>query len=164
MNTQTITRPPTQRQMDVLRVASEFTAAHGYPPTTREIGDALGITTAPVWAHLKELERKGYVQREHSGVARSLRITEEGAEVMREQNGRTYYVAMTDDTEVVCRTLGGGTDAFVKLALKGSASLARFRLRLRDMDALITDHTAAFRKMTPDKVLRLAGCEYHGGV
>lgn len=52
------------RQRDALRVIVEFVRTHGYPPTVREIGEALGISSsASVQSLLSALERKQYVAR-----------------------------------------------------------------------------------------------------
>lgn len=55
----------TERQAEVLEFISEHIADTGFPPTIREIGDRLGISsTNGVNDHLKALERKGYLTRE----------------------------------------------------------------------------------------------------
>jgi len=61
----------TPRQREVLDWVKTFIRDHGMPPTVREIGDALDIKSSSVFHLLKELERKGYVERVGRG-ARSL--------------------------------------------------------------------------------------------
>jgi len=57
-------QPLTPRQQQVLNVIEAKIAGEGFPPTIREIGDRLGISsTNGVNDHLKALERKGYLQR-----------------------------------------------------------------------------------------------------
>ena len=57
----------TKRQGTVLEVIARHIEEMGYPPTIRELGDALGIrSTNGVNDHLKALERKGYLTREDS--------------------------------------------------------------------------------------------------
>lgn len=54
----------TQRQTMVLDFIVEHTAARGYPPSLREIGSHMGITsTNGVNDHLRALERKGAIVR-----------------------------------------------------------------------------------------------------
>lgn len=53
----------TPRQREVLDWVKTFIRDHGMPPTVREIGDALDIKSSSVFHLLKELERKGYVER-----------------------------------------------------------------------------------------------------
>lgn len=55
----------TDRQLEVLRFIASQIEDHGYPPTIREIGEALDIrSTNGVNDHLKALERKGYLSRD----------------------------------------------------------------------------------------------------
>jgi repressor LexA len=57
----------TERQRAVLEYIQRSTEDSGYPPTIREIGEALGIrSTNGVNDHLKALERKGVLQRDTS--------------------------------------------------------------------------------------------------
>ena len=68
----------TDRQLEVLRCIRERLEATGYPPTIRELGDALSIrSTNGVNDHLKALERKGYVERGTSK-SRALTLTDAG--------------------------------------------------------------------------------------
>lgn len=54
----------TGRQLAVLRVIEHHRRKKGYPPTIREIGDAMGITsTQGVDQHLAALERKKLLTR-----------------------------------------------------------------------------------------------------
>jgi len=55
---------PTDRQQELIDFIDRFTARQGYPPTIREMGAALGITsTNGVRVMLTSLERKGIIQR-----------------------------------------------------------------------------------------------------
>jgi repressor LexA len=55
----------TDRQLEVLRFIAREIEERGYPPTIREIGEALDIrSTNGVNDHLKALERKGYLSRD----------------------------------------------------------------------------------------------------
>lgn len=67
------------RQRDVLDFIQASLSGAGTPPTYREIGDALGITsTNGVADHVKALIRKGYLRRAKPGVsvARGLVLTQ----------------------------------------------------------------------------------------
>jgi repressor LexA len=56
---------PTDRQLEVLRFIAKEIEERGYPPTIREIGEALDIrSTNGVNDHLKALERKGFLSRD----------------------------------------------------------------------------------------------------
>jgi repressor LexA len=55
----------TARQRKVLRVIREWVEKYGYPPSVREIGDAVGLqSTSSVHHQLRTLERKGYLRRD----------------------------------------------------------------------------------------------------
>ncbi|MCV7032555.1 transcriptional repressor LexA [Mycobacterium sherrisii] len=55
----------TQRQRTILNVIRESVTSRGYPPSIREIGDAVGLTSTSSVAHqLRTLERKGYLRRD----------------------------------------------------------------------------------------------------
>jgi repressor LexA len=59
------TLPPRQRA--VLEVIRAWLERVGYPPSVREIGEAVGLTsTSSVAYQLKALERKGYLRRDHN--------------------------------------------------------------------------------------------------
>ncbi len=64
-------RPPrpesslTERQRTILEVIRASVTSRGYPPSIREIGDAVGLTSTSSVAHqLRTLERKGYLRRD----------------------------------------------------------------------------------------------------
>jgi len=55
----------TQRQRRILEVIREAVDRQGYPPSVREIGQAVGLTSTSSVAHqLTTLERKGYIRRD----------------------------------------------------------------------------------------------------
>jgi len=53
------------RQLEILNYIKEKIALKGYPPSVREIGEAVGLTSSStVHTHLNALERKGYIRRD----------------------------------------------------------------------------------------------------
>ncbi|WP_197381114.1 transcriptional repressor LexA [Mycolicibacterium mengxianglii] len=55
----------TERQRTILEVIRASVTTRGYPPSIREIGDAVGLTSTSSVAHqLRTLERKGYLRRD----------------------------------------------------------------------------------------------------
>ncbi|MGH3941711.1 MAG: transcriptional repressor LexA [Pseudonocardiaceae bacterium] len=55
----------TPRQRRVLEVIRDWVVRLGYPPSVREIGEAVGLTSTSSVAHqLRALERKGYLRRD----------------------------------------------------------------------------------------------------
>lgn len=55
----------TSRQKDILDVIMKEIATKGYPPTVREIGANLGLSSpATIHFHLKKIEQKGYIRQD----------------------------------------------------------------------------------------------------
>jgi repressor LexA len=55
----------TERQRRILEVIRQFTAERGYPPSVREIGERVGLSSSStIHAHLKTLERRGLISRD----------------------------------------------------------------------------------------------------
>jgi len=55
----------TARQREVLEIIEQHMREHGYPPSVREIGEAVGLTSpSTVHAHLAALQRRGYLRRD----------------------------------------------------------------------------------------------------
>lgn len=55
----------TSRQQQVLEYIDAAVRTHGYPPSVREIGKAVGLSSSStVHAHLAVLEEKGYLRRD----------------------------------------------------------------------------------------------------
>ena len=57
----------TGRQQEIWDFVVEYVDRHGYPPTVREIGEAVGLASpSTVHAHLAQLQDKGYLKRDTS--------------------------------------------------------------------------------------------------
>lgn len=55
----------TEKQMQILEYIKNEILSSGYPPTVREICDAVGLkSTSSVFAHLEKLENNGYIRRD----------------------------------------------------------------------------------------------------
>ena len=55
----------TKRQQEIYEFIKQHTAAHGYPPTVRDIGKAVGLaSSSTVHAHLANLEKAGLLRRD----------------------------------------------------------------------------------------------------
>jgi repressor LexA len=58
-------KPATERQQRILEVIRTFTHERGYPPSVREIGERVGLSSSStIHAHLKALERRGLISRD----------------------------------------------------------------------------------------------------
>src|SRR4051812_9111906 len=57
----------TKRQQEIFDFIKRYAAEHGYPPTVRDIGKAVGLaSSSTVHAHLANLERLGMLRRDPS--------------------------------------------------------------------------------------------------
>lgn len=57
----------TTRQEEILNFIKSFIVSNGYPPTVREIGAALGLSSpATIHSHLNNLETKGFIKKDSS--------------------------------------------------------------------------------------------------
>jgi repressor LexA len=67
----------TSRQQDVLEYIKTSVRTRGYPPSVREIGKAVGLSsTSTVHGHLAKLEEKGFIRRDATK-PRTIEITDE---------------------------------------------------------------------------------------
>ncbi len=66
----------TERQRQILDFLTSYLDGHGYPPTVREIGEAVGLASpSTVHAHLANLERAGLIKRDPTK-PRALELTD----------------------------------------------------------------------------------------
>jgi repressor LexA len=55
----------TKRQQEIFEFIKQYSGRHGYPPTVRDIGKAIGLTSSStVHAHLANLEKLGLFRRD----------------------------------------------------------------------------------------------------
>jgi repressor LexA len=88
----------TWRQRKVLQVIRDSVQKRGYPPSMREIGEAVGLTsTSSVSYQLSTLQRKGYLHRD-VGRPRTVEVRLPGHPAIRpEQNGKESDAEITTD-------------------------------------------------------------------
>jgi repressor LexA len=56
---------PTPRQREILEMIESYLREHGYPPSVRDIGEAVGLSSpSTVHSHLQTLQRLGFLQRD----------------------------------------------------------------------------------------------------
>lgn len=86
----------TDQQQRVLDFVARFVGDHGFPPTLREIGGALGLANvSAVQGHLAALEKKGYITKEPDK-ARSIRAVHPPSAVS-EFKRKLHEVFRTDE-------------------------------------------------------------------
>jgi repressor LexA len=77
------------RQREIFDFVVKYANKHGYPPTVREIGEAVGLASpSTVHAHLANLERAGYLRRDPTK-PRALEVVGRGREPMAVPAGPT---------------------------------------------------------------------------
>src|SRR3954467_6908541 len=78
----------TGRQQEIWAFLVDYVDRHGYPPTVREIGEAVGLASpSTVHAHLANLERAGLLKR-FTGKPRALDLSGRREPVKREEPQR----------------------------------------------------------------------------
>ena len=89
-------KPLTSQQRTVLTFVTGFAEEHGFPPTLREIGDAIGLVNVnAVRGHLAALEKKGYITKAPDK-ARSIQIVSSPSIASRIKR-KLHKFARTDD-------------------------------------------------------------------
>ena len=54
----------TKRQQEILVFIKKFIVSNGYPPTIREIGENIGVSSSvTVHSHVQKLVDKGYIKK-----------------------------------------------------------------------------------------------------
>lgn len=72
------------KQIQVLRFIHEAQSTNGFPPTVREIGEAVGLSSSStIHGHIERLVKKGYLLKDASKPrARAIEITDAGLEML----------------------------------------------------------------------------------
>jgi len=123
------------RQRQILHSILQHTEAHGYPPTVREIGEAVGLSSSStVHAHLRTLENAGLICRD-AVLTRAIRVVAGNADQIKPKRvsnlpvlGRVAagnpILASQDieDTYPVPREFLAGGDGFM-LKVKGESMI-----------------------------------------
>jgi repressor LexA len=73
----------TKRQQEIFDFIKRYSAKHGYPPTVRDIGKAVGLaSSSTVHAHLANLEKLGLLRRDPSK-PRAIELLDRAVETVR---------------------------------------------------------------------------------
>ena len=85
-----------KREKDILSFIEKQIKQNGYPPSVREIGKAVGLSsTATVHGYLTKLEQKGYIKKENQK-GRTLRLlkgTKNKNQTEIKENGKNFYTS-----------------------------------------------------------------------
>ncbi len=124
-----------QRQKQILQYIIQHTDMHGYPPTVREIGKAVNLSSSStVHSHLKALEQAGLIYRD-AVLTRAIRVVESNAEPYKPKKiasipvlGRVaagqplLAVEYVEDTYPVPQEILSGAEGFM-LRVKGDSMI-----------------------------------------
>ena len=130
-----MTRDPapqlTVQQRRIMSVIRQWVSEHGYPPTVREIGAAVGLVSpSSVAHHLKNLENLGLIRREPRGPRTVGLLAEEGARPVRTvpllgtiAAGTPILASQEVEENLVLSTELAGTGEVFALRVKGESMI-----------------------------------------
>jgi repressor LexA len=124
-----------ERQKNILKYIEAYVDERGYPPSIREIGDRVGISsTSVVDYNLRVLERDGYIRRDKE-VSRGLELVN-GSRTGRQQQPRLVRIpvvgriaaglpieAIEDPSDVIELPLGSVPDDCYALRVRGTSMI-----------------------------------------
>jgi repressor LexA len=154
----------TKRQQEIFDFIKRYAGEHGYPPTVRDIGKAIGLTSSStVHAHLANLEKVGLLRRDPSK-PRAIEVLVDKAKEVVTPNGLPLVGQVAagqpvlaeeniEDYVPVPQIAGGEKGEFV-LRVRGDS--------MRDAGILAGDHVVVRRQATADNgdiVVALVGEE-----
>src|SRR5262252_4964236 len=128
-------RKLSERQKNILKYIQSYVEERGYPPSIREIGDRVGISsTSVVDYNLKVLERDGYIRRDRE-VSRGLELVS-NSRSQRQPQPRLVRVpiigriaagapieAIEDPSDVVELPVGSVPDGCFALRVRGTSMI-----------------------------------------
>ena len=126
----------TKRQQEIFDFIKKYSAKYGYPPTVRDIGKAIGLTSSStVHAHLSNLEKIGLLRRDPSK-PRAIELLVDRAKkaadavvtgglpvVGQVAAGSPVLAEENIDEYVQVPELAGGSDGEFVLAIKGDSMI-----------------------------------------
>ena len=141
-----------ERQQKVLTFLADFIDDNGFPPTVREIGSGIGVSsTSLVSYYLKRLEERGLINRE-SSISRGIRLNSEreNSENVTENllagTGETLSIPflgyIVASAPIPVEALSGSETLEINRALFGHDPNGLFALKVQGnsmIDALIND-------------------------
>ncbi|RIL47264.1 transcriptional repressor LexA [Staphylococcus equorum] len=93
-------RELTKRQSEIFEYIKQTVHSKGYPPSVREIGEAVGLaSSSTVHGHLSRLEEKGYIKRDPT--------KPRAIEIVSEQLGDTLNMEETIHVPVIGKVTAG---------------------------------------------------------
>lgn len=125
----------THRQQEILTFVQRYAESHGYPPSVREIGQAMGLTSSStVHSHLEALARKGFLRRDPSK-PRALEILHNGQGLQARAVSVPVIGQVTAGTPILAEQ---NVEDYVALPADLTGGAAAFALKVRG-DSMIDD-------------------------
>ncbi|MBN1486264.1 MAG: repressor LexA [Anaerolineae bacterium] len=141
------------RQEKILKFIKSFTETSGFPPTVREIGKGVGISsTSLVSYYLSALEEQGLITRERS-VSRGICLVETERETSSQDTiSVPYYGYIVASAPLPVEALAGDETVELSRALFDRDTADLFALRVKGnsmIDALINDGDLVILRQQP---------------
>jgi SOS-response transcriptional repressor LexA len=144
-------KPPTNQQQNVLNAIAEHMREHGFAPSLREIGAAIGLPNLnAVRGHLAALEKKGYVTRAPDK-ARSIQLVHSPS--LLSQVKRKLHDVLRTDEGVLHRVVYGLAWATWQRRPVFTPERAMLLSEAIDREAVEHGWTVVERKIEPDHVV-----------
>jgi repressor LexA len=154
----------TKRQQEIFEFIKQYSGRHGYPPTVRDIGKAIGLTSSStVHAHLANLEKLGLVRRDPTK-PRALELLGEAARKIARPSGLPLVGRVAAGSPILAEEniedyvevppIAGGEDGEYVLRVAGDSMI--------DAGILDGDYVIVHRQETADNgeiVVALVGEE-----
>jgi repressor LexA len=132
----------TKRQQEIYEFIQSYSAEHGYPPTVRDIGKAVGLaSSSTVHAHLANLEKLGLIRRDPTK-PRALELLDRATENVKEfvrPMGLPLLGSVAAGTPILAEE---NVEEYIDVPAEAGGSTGEFLLRVRGesmIDAGILD-------------------------
>ena len=140
----------TTRQQEIFDFIKRYSGEHGYPPTVRDIGKAIGLTSSStVHAHLSNLEKLGLLRRDPTK-PRALELLVDKAKSMVSPNGLPLVGQVAAGSPILAEE---NVEDYVELPPIAGGDTGEFILRvkgdsMRDAGILDGDHVTVHKQET----------------
>ena len=140
----------TKRQQEIFDFIKRYSGEHGYPPTVRDIGKAIGLTSSStVHAHLANLEKLGLLRRDPTK-PRALELLVDKAKSMVAPNGLPLVGQVAAGSPILAEE---NVEDYVELPPIAGGDAGEFILRvkgdsMKDAGILDGDHVTVHRQET----------------
>jgi repressor LexA len=142
----------TKRQQEIFDYIRRYGAEHGYPPTVRDIGKAIGLTSSStVHAHLANLEKVGLLKRDPSK-PRAIEVLVDKAKAVVSPGGLPLVGQVAAGQPVLAEE---NIEDYVEIPSIAGGERGEFVLRvhgdsMKEAGILEGDHVVVHRQATAD--------------